>query len=332
MESVFYQKLSIKEKRTYDSLVDGFSKMMPAIPIATTEKMEGIVADIMHNHPELFYLNQKYMITGGALRGKALQMRYQCNERQRNRIWKQVEDEASRIVSQVIRPRQSEYDKVLALHDFLKSNIRYNEKALKNPQLWDAYTVVGALIDKNCVCQGFAAGMKLLCDLVNVVCFSVSGYGHNNLMDGPHAWNIVRINGFYYHVDVTWDNQFGSAIDVPNYTYLNLNDQMMAKDHEWDQLNYPPCFSTAYNYFVLNRALVESMSQLERLLIENIENEEETIIFKVAENSALSVKMPDDLEKVLQDAGKKSRYASVNGCNYTYLIDQLVFLIRITYL
>lgn len=41
-------------------------------------------------------------------------------------------------------------------------------------------------------------------------------------------WNLVRIDGQWYHADATWDDNG----DRPVYQYLNVTDEMIRTDHE----------------------------------------------------------------------------------------------------
>lgn len=50
-----------------------------------------------------------------------------------------------------------------------------------------------------------------------------------------HTWNIVRINGQYYHLDATFDNTLGKNEDDSvsiRYDYFNLDDKNIFRDHE----------------------------------------------------------------------------------------------------
>lgn len=77
---------------------------------------------------------------------------------------------------------------------------------------------------------------------------------------GAHMWNLVRIDGQWYHADPTWDDN-GS---VPLYQYLNVTDAMIRQDHtlyavasETEEvqpdklynLPLPSCTATKANYF-----------------------------------------------------------------------------------
>ncbi len=89
----------------------------------------------------------------------------------------------------------SDVEKALILHDRLAYWVKYS--FLGNP---DCYTIDGIFINRQAVCQGYAEAYKLLLDKVGVYNFVVTSKAIN------HAWNILRIDGQYYHVDVTWDD------------------------------------------------------------------------------------------------------------------------------
>ena len=50
-----------------------------------------------------------------------------------------------------------------------------------------------------------------------------------------HTWNIVRINGKYYHLDATFDNTLTRNCTIGEeirYDYFNLEDKSIFRDHE----------------------------------------------------------------------------------------------------
>lgn len=49
-----------------------------------------------------------------------------------------------------------------------------------------------------------------------------------------HAWNLVKIDGNWYHVDTTWE-------DGNPGKYVSLTDDEMRKDHKWEQGGLPEC-------------------------------------------------------------------------------------------
>ena len=64
--------------------------------------------------------------------------------------------------------------------------------------------IVGALVNRKCVCKGFVSAFKYLCDRlgdleVMMVVGDIKGLG-------LHAWNMAKVDGEFYHIDVTWDD------------------------------------------------------------------------------------------------------------------------------
>ena len=95
----------------------------------------------------------------------------------------------------------------------------------------DALNPYGFLVDGRAICQGYATTFQLFMDLLGVECITVAGASHNSSQD--HAWNMVRLDGDWYCVDVTWDDP-GNG-DQVNHGYFNVtSDFMRDTGHQWD--------------------------------------------------------------------------------------------------
>ena len=97
--------------------------------------------------------------------------------------------------------KATDYDTVVAINDYLCSLITYD---LDAPNRQNVY---GALREKRCVCEGYAHSFKLLCDKFGIDCVSIIGTGYSDGESEAHMWNAVRLNGKWYAVDVTWNDQ-----------------------------------------------------------------------------------------------------------------------------
>lgn len=62
---------------------------------------------------------------------------------------------------------------------------------------------------------------------LNIPCYFCMGTSNG----GNHAWNIVRIDGKYYNVDLSWDDTLGEATGQISYSYFNLSDNTFGLDH-----------------------------------------------------------------------------------------------------
>lgn len=59
------------------------------------------------------------------------------------------------------------------------------------------YGLYNALVLGRSVCDGLAKEYQLICVMSGIECHYVSSISRN------HAWNLIRINDYYYHVDCT---------------------------------------------------------------------------------------------------------------------------------
>lgn len=106
----------------------------------------------------------------------------------------EVESEVASFVETLTGTEEEKYTKI---HDWIIDGAVY-DKTISVPHLRSVY---GAIIQKNCVCAGFAYAYKYVADVAGLNVLYVNGLG-----DGEsHAWNHVFVNGDWKLVDVTWD-------------------------------------------------------------------------------------------------------------------------------
>jgi len=132
----------------------------------------------------------------------------------------------------------SDYEKAKGVYDYLITHTVYNE--YENDQ--SMYTV---LIEGNGVCAGYAKSFQYLMNRMGVQATFVTGDLRDqmgstiNLGSLPifvttgHAWNKVKIENKWYHVDVT----AGDALSTPNsisYEFFLLSYEEINKTHYID--------------------------------------------------------------------------------------------------
>lgn len=157
-----------------------------------------------------------------------------------------INSSVQNIISSIIKPGMSDYDKELAIHDYIVNNTKYDYANLKSNTIPDdSYTAYGTLINHVSVCQGYGEAMYRLLNAAGVNCLIVVG---NDNSGTGHEWNIAKISGDYYQVDATWDDPISSSGDNITHNYFNITDSQMSVDHFWDKSQYPKCTSTDYKY------------------------------------------------------------------------------------
>lgn len=163
----------------------------------------------------------------------------------------------------------TEYENELAIHDYIVSNVEYDEKNT------DAVTAYDALIKGKAVCSGYQESFKTLLDMLKIENIAVNGTAN----DENHAWNLVKLDGIWYHVDTTWDDPIGGDGTV-SHKYFNVSDADMALDHIWNEENYPKATGGAYAYYIMSgMAQVHSQSELNDYIADRVSNKAEKIEF-----------------------------------------------------
>lgn len=107
----------------------------------------------------------------------------------------------------------SEYDRVYAAHEYIRSLVNYN-----NNDTYLKHTAYGALVNGEAVCEGYAKAYKLLLNAMGIECDVV--------INSEHAWNVVCLDGEWYMVDVTNDDTNG------NMEYFLLGKDALMIDNE----------------------------------------------------------------------------------------------------
>jgi len=119
-------------------------------------------------------------------------------------ITEAVGKKAQEIIKQTIRPGMTDLQKEEVIHDYLLDHMQYDYKEFSygTPTKTRPYDVYGALIEQYAVCDGYASAMQLLGRLAGLDIIYIDGYASE-----PHAWNVIKLNGSYYHVDATWNDR-----------------------------------------------------------------------------------------------------------------------------
>lgn len=156
-----------------------------------------------------------------------------------------------------------EYEAALWLHDWLIYHANYDYS-----YTW--YDSEGVLLHGTGVCQSYTNAFHWLLnemDIENKIVVS----GEMN-----HAWNLVRIDGEWCHIDCTWDDPGVGGME--NHTYFGMNDGLLARDHIWERGSYISSTSLQ-NYYLIRRGepVFANMEELDALLAPQFTSREESI-------------------------------------------------------
>ena len=164
-------------------------------------------------------------------------------------------EEATKKALAVVKPEMSDLEKALVLHDYIALNTEYDYQGYLNGNLPNSvFTIEGTLVEGKAVCQGYALAYQYLLNKVGIE----SKYVASSAMN--HGWNLVKIFGRWYHVDVTWDDPVWDQLGQVKHQYFLLSDAgiMGLKHYSWEVWDNgtetaPAAVSEVYNtYFWRN--------------------------------------------------------------------------------
>lgn len=148
-----------------------------------------------------------------------------------------------------INTNTSDYEIAKQIHDKLINLVTYDNNVLENSQQESqnlAHTAYGALVSNTqgvpnyAVCDGYSLAYEYLLQQCGIEAVVVAGdAGPNELSAGGHAWNLIKLNGSWYEVDSTWNDQ-GALIEsvVPGINYYEENKEALSDPDYVEKLQH----------------------------------------------------------------------------------------------
>lgn len=184
---------------------------------------------VISDHPEAFWILGSYDIRNNFHDGNYLVLFSKYSYEQITAAFQEINQVTEEFLG-MIPDGADELEREMIIHDALVDSVEYDfDVAESDDATADAFNIYGALVKKKAVCSGYACATKMLLNRVGIQCRTVVGMSKNT----GHMWNQVKINGNWYHLDVTWNDSPAGTDGVlyVRYHYFNLNDELIKKNH-----------------------------------------------------------------------------------------------------
>lgn len=332
MVEYHFLKLSVTEKIYYRKLlkaIDDSQNIVRVSPIIDKSAIKRVNQAINFDHPELFFVDFHSLNLYQASAEIMQQINYLIKDVVLENTIKEIEKEISSIVKKVNdKNLKNDYEKIRWIHNYLVRNVRYdydaNKKPSENPE---SFNVTGALHNKRAVCEGISKAFKLLCDRMDVYSIIIEGNSNFESCDTQtsHAWNIVKINNQFSHIDVTWDANLSENCRHTLYDYFCLSDKRIRKDHTFE--SYPVCDSEEFSYFSKRKRRFSNANQLNLYIENELKNKKNTLYFQIDTSEAKA----DFIIKKIQNKVRElvSKYYNSFSYQMNYNETQLTFFLKI---
>ena len=138
-------------------------------------------------------------------------------------------EEAKSILREIIKDDMTDYEKTLAIFEYLVSRVDYDYDAYEAIDGGDTannacYFLEGVFEYNRAVCDGKSKAFVVLCRIEGIEC--VRDFGSSYTGGAGHAWNYVKLDGTWYMVDTTAGDagvsfaEKGIKAEVVDYSYF----------------------------------------------------------------------------------------------------------------
>ena len=148
---------------------------------------------VMRDNPDIFWFVHQYHFDKD---NGIVSFRYRCSPERSAIIQESINDvvEKDFQINEVITMTQLE--QVAYVYKWMLTYCNYNVNSAYNQNIDSVF------VRRNSVCTGYAKAAQYLFKLLGIETLLVFGRLNNDKEDGRHCWNIVCIEGIYYHLDV----------------------------------------------------------------------------------------------------------------------------------
>ena len=242
----YYENLDDTEKIAYELIMAEIENLPEKIqiPELDDEGLSKVFEALLYNNPTYFFLADNCK-TETTRFGKCYFVpEYSMTAFEYIKDMKELEQVKKEVFAE-LENFADEFEKERIIHDYVTEKCEYVEKT------GGTYSsLYGCLVNGESSCEGYAKAMKYLLDECGIENYLAVGTTEDEkrAVQG-HAWNIVKIDGEYYHLDATWDDTEKDS--APNrYAYFNITDEEIRVTHNVEERFLGRCKTNDNNYYV----------------------------------------------------------------------------------
>ncbi len=256
----YYNRLTESEKKEYLKLYVAVRDFQEKCELnLNANRLSTVYTSVNYDNPELFWMGNKHSCSSFG-DGTVVYFKYDVDETEARETKAALDQKVDEIVAEASK-YSTDYQKEKFLHDYICRNVVYDESTFGTT----GGLVSQTLLNGSAICEGYAKAMQLLLNEVGIENYLVLGEdASKNTQTECHMWNVVKIDGKNYHLDVTWDD-FEDG-DSFCYMYFNVTDADISGDHKNIEPSDNNCISYDANYFYMNGTFLQSFDGFDSLI------------------------------------------------------------------
>ncbi len=300
-DNYYYKNLNDEEKILYNEIQTHLNKREDILDlnIFDFDKISNAFYSVINDNPQFFYVNnnlnyQTSLVNDNPVKAQVtFSYKEEFNSKKIDDINKELNYIKYSLYFKTIN--STNFEKIKTCFDYLCNTSTYDKSETDQ-------SLYSILIENKGVCASYAKSFKYLMDFFDIPNYLVEGKLINS--DEAHIWNMVELNGSWYHVDVTQADSNNNYID---YSYFLTTDKQILKDHKIEST------------IIINKAIVEDSFYLDKIgcyFRDFNEKDLNTKIFEYINNN--------DSPLIITFKNKKDYIKSLNYLFYNNNLSQLI--------
>ena len=234
-------------------VADAMFSFSPSVDISSfnisTDETVALFSAVAKYYPSEYSLISKsdftYKIIYSPSRGVITSIRFYYGENANIDNYRRRVNETNDAINSLVQKTKgmTDFEKTLYVHDYIVLNCEYDldllamleaDGTLDGEIRSERYTEYSVLVNGTGICGSYALAYRAVMNACGVDCLYLSSNEMN------HAWNLIKLDGKWYHVDCCWDDPVPDTLGIARRTYfLRTDDEIMQLDHySWTPGSY----------------------------------------------------------------------------------------------
>ncbi len=204
----------------YEKLLDGVFARATRVDLSGDYDANLRAFGALQGNPYYFFI-EKLSFTSDHT---AVNLTYAYSAEEQTEMRDYMDGEYRSILNSIITPDMNDLDKTLAVYQYFGKRISYDYEWLgaldmaSDKFLFPEIEIYQALKTNKGVCHSYSYLCEFALQQLGIECMRLSGDVTGT--DEGHMWLVVKLDGHFYHIDPTWDDNG----DTEGLTFFGMTD------------------------------------------------------------------------------------------------------------
>lgn len=209
----------------------------PADDDKTLEILKGSILKVQYTYPDAYCIGKtfRYGYHGDAVFIMLNYIDSTDNVQKRLRLYEAFKEDILSLITEDM----TDFQKAVTVHDYIVMNLKYDTS-------YNVYDAVNMALGGSGVCQGYAQMFYDICaNELGMGCGFAVGQ-NKSPGEAGHIWNVINIDGAWYHTDATYDDplfidsETEALTDAPlrvSHKYFLISDEKLKSINPNDSID-----------------------------------------------------------------------------------------------